>query len=552
MEYVDGEPLTSLVRAQSVSVERTLDIGLQLADALSHAHRAGIIHRDVKPANVMVTREGKVKVLDLGVALVGGSDPAAATRSSSEAVPSRAGTPAYMAPERLSGQPTDARSDVYSVGVLLFELLTGARPYAAPDMMTLAVSVAIQPTPRVVSMRPDVPPILDDLVARAMAKDPRARFASAAELYDELRRVRDILAGRRSPNDTRRRLVVGLGALAALAVAGWLMWPLVRRPPAPPPVPPTVAIPPVNNASTGQADLDELGALLQSVLSRNLVALPGLTVVPAPVPSANQGNDTPGQPVPAPGYIVAVTIRRAVSGIAADVDLIRKGDAQPVWHDHVEDDALGVLRLTTEKVASALEGHYAGGRTMTEPNRTRLRQLPTQDGEALSSYLKGRTVLDTSEVAETDQAAADLFESAIKRDASFAFAHAGLSQAYLSRLKSTEEPSWRDRATHVAEQALAIDPLCDQALLASALGFRASGKYEQRGAGSEEGRGVDSRQRRRAPRSRPRADRSRQESGRCGVSRAAEGDCPQAEPLDQSLLPGLEPARSPRISGGHR
>jgi tetratricopeptide (TPR) repeat protein len=175
---------------------------------------------------------------------------------------------------------------------------------------------------------------------------------------------------------------------------------------------------------------------------------------------------------------VAVTIRRAVTGIAADVDLIRKGDAQPVWHDHVvEADALGVLRSTTEKVASALEGHYAGGRTMTEAKRTQLRQLPTRDGEALSSYLKGRTVLDGSEVAETDQAAADLFESAIKRDGSFALAHAGLSLAYISRAKNTEEPSWLDRAAR-GRTGAGDRSACDQALLASALGFRASRKKD--------------------------------------------------------------------------
>jgi hypothetical protein len=224
---------------------------------------------------------------------------------------------------------------------------------------------------------------------------------------------------------------------------------------------------------------------------------------------------------------VAVTIRRAVSGIAADVDLVRKGDAQPVWHDHVvEADALGVLRSTTEKVASALEGHYAGGRTMTEAKRTQLRQLPTQDGEALSSYLKGRTVLDGSEVAETDQAAADLFESAINRDGSFAFAHAGLSLAYISRAKNTEEPSWLDRAAHEAEQALAIDPACDQALLASALGFRASRKKDNAVLDARQAVALtpDSDDARRV--------RSRHESGRGGVGGAAEGDCPQAKPLD--------------------
>ncbi len=320
MEYVDGEPLTALVHAQPVPIERALDIGLQLTEALSYAHREGIIHRDVKPANVMLTREGKVKVLDLGLARAA-VDPGADTRSESqvELVPSRAGTPAYMAPERLGGHPADAPTDVYSIGVLLFELLTGKRPYVAPDLMTLAVNIATQPTPRVSTIRKDVPPALDDLVARAMAKDRATRYASAAELHDAL-------AGGRSPGPPlRRRGVVALTALAGLALAAWLTGPLFHRPPAPAPIPPTVAIPPVNNASTGQAELDELGALLQSVLSRNLVALPGLTIVSVPVPSANQGNDVPGQPVPAPGYTVAVTIRRAVSGIAADVDSDPKG-----------------------------------------------------------------------------------------------------------------------------------------------------------------------------------------------------------------------------------
>jgi len=478
MEYVDGEPLTTLVQSQPVPIERALEIGLQLTEALGYAHHAGIVHRDVKPANVMLTRDGKVKLLDLGVARVASSDPGAATRSSNEAVPSRAGTPAYMAPERLGGQPADARTDVYSAGVVLFELLTGARPYLAPDLMTLAVNVASQPTPRVASKRKDVPPALDELIARAMAKDPKTRIPSAAEFHKGLARVRDTRSGRLGAA-WRRRVVVSLVTIAGLALAAWLLWPTLRRSLAAIPVPATIAIPPVANESTDQPDLDELGSLLQSVLSRNLAALPDVTIVPGTVPSSNAGARAGVQPIPGASYTVAVRVRRAVSGISVDAALMRKGDARPLWQDRFVGDAVGVVRFATDSLATALERNHAGSQTMTSEIRAKMRVLPTVDREALREYVQGRAMLDTSDLSETDQKAVALFASAIKRDESFAFAHASLSQAYSSLLKhSTGESSWLDRATDAAQQSLAIDPLCDQAYLASALVFRASKKKD--------------------------------------------------------------------------
>jgi tetratricopeptide (TPR) repeat protein len=431
----------------------------------------------------MLTRDGKVKLLDLGIARITASDPEDSTQVGTDTIVA-AGTPAYMAPERLGGRPADARTDVYSVGVLLYELLTGKRPYSAPDIMSLAVTIATQPTPRVSGTRSDVPPVLDDLIARAMAKDPATRYASAAELHDGVTRVRDTLSGL-SPetlDDTyqhwRPRLITIVAAIAVLAIGGWLMRPMFRRAPALAPVATTVAIPPVINASTDQADLDEVGSLLQSVLSRNLAILPGVTIVSATPPASNGGTAATGQPPPAPDYTVSLTVRRAVSGMAVDVGLIRKGDAHPLPSEHFEGDALGLLRFATERVATALEDSNRGGPTVASAVRARMRQLPTADGDALRSYLQGRTALDTSEAAETDQAAADLFDNAIKRDASFAFAHAGLSQAFTSRAKNTEDASWLDRATQAAEQALAMDPACDQAYLASALAFRAAGKKD--------------------------------------------------------------------------
>ncbi|HUL73305.1 MAG TPA: protein kinase, partial [Vicinamibacterales bacterium] len=478
MEYVDGEPLSTLVTSPPVAIDRALDVGLQLADALAYAHHEGIIHRDIKPGNVMLTRDRKVKVLDLGLARVTSADPFAQTRSASEPVQSHAGTPAYMAPERLSGQPADARTDVYSAGVVLFELLTGKRPYSAPDLMTLAVNIATHPTPRVRTSRPDVPKALDDVVARAMAKDRDSRFASAQELRDGLVRVREAMTGVApvrvdDPRKKRHRsALIGATVIAILAIVAWFVA-RGRTPPAPVAAAATVAIPPAFNDSTGQADLDELGSLLQSVLSRNLTALPGITIVRAPVTAAagSPPDKPPSQP---PTYTAALRIRRALSGIVVDADLQQQGDSRPAPHAFSGDE-LKVLRSAVEGVTASVQQRYRPGRPASDAGRDELQTMPTTDGQALVSYLRGRIALDTSEDAKTDQVAVSAFQEAIKRDRSFAFAHAGLSQAYSSLVRhTTGEPDWLDRAKDAADQALKIDPRCDQAHLAMALVFRAA------------------------------------------------------------------------------
>jgi len=475
MEYVDGQPLSALVGSPPVSVDRALDIGLQLADALRYAHREGIVHRDVKPGNIMITREGTVKVLDLGLAHSQSTDPAAITRSASDTViPARAGTPAYMSPERLSGRPADARADVYGAGVVLFELLTGRRPFSAPDVMTLAVSIATQPTPRVSSTRPDVPPMLDDLIARAMAKDPDTRYASAQELRDSLARVRDTLQGTVTgttgsrPASTRRRVMIGALAITSVVAASWLV--LRRTPAAAPPT--TVAIPPVVNGSTKDSELDELATLLQSVLARNLPVLPGVTIARASSLTTDAPTRAPSQSPPAIGYTASLTARRMVASLTTDLDLRRSVDSQPV-HQQFTGNELSLIGTTVNGVAIALLRSETPARSLTSAERRALGELPTRDGQALLSYLHGRVVLDTSDDDQTDNRAVAAFQAAIDRDRSFAFAQAGLSQAYSSLFKHTGDAIWKSRARDAATRALQIDPRCDQAHLALALAFRA-------------------------------------------------------------------------------
>jgi serine/threonine protein kinase/tetratricopeptide (TPR) repeat protein len=453
MEYADGESLSDLVVAD-IGVDRTIDIGLQLTNALAYAHREGIIHRDVKPANVKLTRGGMVKLLDLGIARVSASDPGATTRDLADTAVA-AGTPAYMAPERLRGHPADVRTDVYSVGVLLFELLTGGRPYPQRDMFSLHAAMGRSQAPRARAINPKVPRTLDDVVAKAMAHDPRLRYSSAVELHDDLLRARDSSSRRVVPIVTPRS-GFGWTVLAGVAViAAAIIWAVTR--PSLPPAPPTFAVALPVNDSPYQLELDELGSLMQSVIARNFADAPGITIVPV---SPAKPSDAP------PGYSAAVTLRHATAGVAGDVALSRLGKVGP--RIPIDGDELKVLRSTLDDLAEAFERAYSTDKAFTDEGRTNLRRVPTENVAALNSYLLGRSLLNTSDDAATDDQAIAAFQDAISRDRNFAFAHAGLSQAYASYNKHADHKV-SDRAKVTAGAALALDSRSDQAHIAMAL-----------------------------------------------------------------------------------
>jgi serine/threonine protein kinase/tetratricopeptide (TPR) repeat protein len=458
MEYADGESLSDLVTAE-IGVDRTIDIGLQLTDALAYAHREGIIHRDVKPANVKLTRDGKVKLLDLGIARVSLSDPGATTSNMADTT-AAAGTPAYMAPERLHGHPADTRTDVYSVGVLLFELLTGGRPYASTDMLALRVALGGSRTPRARAINPKVSRTLDDVVAKAMSRDPKTRYSSAADLHNDLLRARDSSSRRVVPivrPQSRLGWTVVLGLAAIVAAIVWV----VMRPPVLAPVLPTLSLLPIVNESTGQPDLDELGVLLQSSIARNIASFPGVRLVAS--------NDEARGSQRSPDYTTSVTLRPTLTGIAAQVEL-RQGTTT-LSTDSPEGDAVTVLREVADQLAGALEKHFGSGRgpSPTDAARAAYRYTPTKDGQALTSYLTARLLLDTSRNETADDKAASAFQDAVNRDKSFAFAYAGLSQAYSSHYNHLTDSAFLNRSEDAATQALKLDPKVDQAHIAMAL-----------------------------------------------------------------------------------
>ena len=187
LEYLEGETLSERVKREGrLEWREALRLTAKVAEALHHAHEKHIVHRDVKPANIMVLPTGQPKLMDFGIAKI----PAAQLTSAGEFF----GTPSYMSPEQATGEPLDARSDVFSLGSVLYLLLTGVRAFDAPSVPGILARVAKKDPSPPSKLTPGLPPVVDDIVARALAKDPGQRYATARMLAED---IQDVLADRR-------------------------------------------------------------------------------------------------------------------------------------------------------------------------------------------------------------------------------------------------------------------------------------------------------------------------------------------------------------------
>jgi serine/threonine-protein kinase len=188
LEYVDGQLLRKLIAERApFPVDEAVDIALQLAGALEYCHGQGVVHRDLKPENVLVTSEGKVKLADFGIALLRGARRLTYRRFSGEV-----GTPDYMAPEQVRGERGDERTDVYAVGVILYEMLAGEVPYQGDNALAVMSQKASREAPLLRRARSDVPPALEAVVYRALRREPDERYQTMTDLSHDLRHLDEV------------------------------------------------------------------------------------------------------------------------------------------------------------------------------------------------------------------------------------------------------------------------------------------------------------------------------------------------------------------------
>jgi eukaryotic-like serine/threonine-protein kinase len=470
MEYVKGRPLSSLIPTGGLPIETLLRYGAQIADALAHAHEHGIVHRDLKSANAIVTPEGVVKVLDFGLArrMDLAEDAAALTRSDVTAADTMLGTPAYMAPEVLLGSPADVRADVWGLGVILHEMAAGSRPFVGHTTAGLTSAIIKEPPG---ALPPCVPPGLQAVTQRCLAKEPGQRYQAVGEVRAALDALgtqssahwqAPVRAGR-----TPLSWILAGAAVVALAAALAITISLRRTQPSSSEIR-SIAVLPLENLS-GDPEQEYFADGMTEQLTADLSGLSGLRVIsrtsvmqykkarkPLPTIARELNVDA----------IVEGSVARAGDRVRITAKLVRAATDQSLWAQSYERDLRDVLALQSN-VARAIAGEI--NITLTPQEEAGLSSSRRVDPAVHQAYLLGRYHLDRAS-EDGARKAIQYFEQVTAKDSRHAAAYVGLADSYtfLSSY-SIERP--RDAIPKAKAAALAALRLDDgQAEAHAALG----------------------------------------------------------------------------------
>ena len=455
MEYVEGTSLKDRLEDGPLAVSDAIELAIQMASALEEAHRHDIVHRDLKPANVMITAAGTVKILDFGLAR--SVSPGGSTLT---ATGQAVGTPAYMAPEQALGRLVDQRADIYSLGLVLFELLAGQRPsqrnIVAKDQLK---------EPRVEELRPEAPSELGDIVSKAMAWEPAERHQSASQLRAELLRVKhkhleeqtEVTGTDGAPRFPRRqamrRFIGWTAGLLAVLVAAALVYSKLRPPPIAQGA--VVAVLPLQNVS-GDPSLDHIGVAIAHALTSQLARLPTITTVSRTTSREYANEDTERI---ARDFGASFVVNGSVQGVAESLNItanLVRADDTVAWGDQFEgatDELFDLQRRLAAELTKALRLR------LTPQQQQRLDVPPTADTEAYAEYSQGRYFIERAESEQDLDYGIRLLKSAlVDRDEGFALAWAALGEAYWARFEMTSGRDWTVLAREAAERARQLDP----------------------------------------------------------------------------------------------
>jgi serine/threonine protein kinase/tetratricopeptide (TPR) repeat protein len=458
-ELLEGETLRARLKRGPIPLEQAMEYAWQIARGLAAAHAKGIVHRDLKPENLFVTRDGQVKILDFGLAKQTHREPTSETKPDSLATEAGVvmGTVGYMSPEQVRGQAADFRSDIFSFGAILYEMLSGRRAFTGESSADVAGAILKDDPPRLAQSIAGVPKALESVVQRCLEKAPEQRFQCAEELSAALGGIelQPVVATLAWPFLRRHwQLITRAIILVAITVAVVASVSYFRRHQ---PSIDSIAVMPfvTNSADTGT----DLGDGLTSGLIESLSQIPNLRVM-----SRSSVSHYKGQEIDPRKVGRELNVRAVLTGILTprgdslllDAELINTDDNSHLWGQQYTTKPADVLTLQAN-LAQAVSTKLHPGLAMEA--KARLASPGTSNPEAYALYVKGRYAWDRFEPKQTNEALA-YFQQAVEKDSAYAQAYAGMADAYafLAFFRSIPFEEGIQQAKAAAQRALALDP----------------------------------------------------------------------------------------------
>ena len=492
MQHVEGETLAARLARGPMPMAAALDLAAAIADALTAADAQGIVHRDLKPQNIIITPGGGPKLLDFGIAQTHRLPDAiasAATHTNTgggQATGVMVGTPAYMSPEQVIKKPLDGRSDLFSLGAVLYECLTGQPAFLAGSSVETWARVVYLSPPPPSSYDPRIPPHVDALVARLLAKEPADRFASAQDAAVALRArglepapdVPVAIPARRSRAAAVLAIVLVLCTAAGMAVVGWPRMRAATVPEVRASGMPVLAVLPLTNLS-GDPSLEYVGAGMAETMSTKLASLPGVAVVSrAEVHDALRRSADVAKVCRSLGVSYAITGAVQQSGGRLHVTLNLLGaDGRTVVSEggRIYEDGVEHLFELQRRIAEDLSTQIVG--RLSASQRAQLGRSPTTSVQAMSAYWRGRALMDRPG-PDPIAPAIDAFNEAIALDPGFALGYGGLGAACWRKYVQTREPAWAKKAVDATEHARQLGPDLPEVRLALATVYNGVGRTQ--------------------------------------------------------------------------